>query len=127
MGDGECSAFSTIHSGLNASHSFSISPSTLIFDSGCSHDMTPHLPSLSHCVSPTSPITILTVNGSPMHIESIGSVIPSHLPICQSLMFSMSLNYLLSISQLGDSGFNVLFSPTICVVQDQVSADWDWA
>lgn len=67
---------STIHSSLYSS-SLGVSPTSWIFDSGSSNHMTPNLSSLSNYVYPSSPITIAIANGSPMHVISIGFVLPS--------------------------------------------------
>ncbi|KAH7848370.1 hypothetical protein Vadar_002042 [Vaccinium darrowii] len=85
--------------------------------------MTPDLSLLSHCMSPVSPISISTANGSPMQVVSIGSILPttsSSLSIPNVFYVPHLTLSLLSISQLSDSGFDVIFSSSGCVVQD-----WD--
>ncbi|GFS37380.1 hypothetical protein Acr_00g0051640 [Actinidia rufa] len=70
----QTSTMTTTHSGLHSSSPTGISPTTRIFDSGSSHRMTPDSSILSHCVTPVSPISIATANGSPMFVVSIGSI-----------------------------------------------------
>ncbi|KAH7845299.1 hypothetical protein Vadar_000408 [Vaccinium darrowii] len=114
----------TTSSGLHGSFTTGILPTTWIFDSGCSHHMTPALSLLSHCVSPASPINIFTANGSSMHVVSIRSILPtssSFLSILNVFYVPQLSLSLLSISQLSDSGFDVLFSSSGCVVQDRRS------
>lgn len=81
--------------------------------------MTPALSLLSHCISLASPISISTANGSPMHVVSIGSIVPSpssSLSIPNVFYVPHLSLSLISISQLSDSGFDVLFSSSGCVV-----------
>lgn len=51
----QASAMTTTSSGLHGSFTTGILPTTWIFDSGCSHHMTPVLSTLSHCISPLLP------------------------------------------------------------------------
>ncbi|KAH7858845.1 hypothetical protein Vadar_028652 [Vaccinium darrowii] len=86
--------------------------------------MTPDLSLLSHCVSPVSPISIATANGSPMQVVSVGSILPttsSSLSLPNVFYVPHLTLSLLSISQLSDSGFDVIFSSSGCVVQDRDS------
>ncbi|KAH7867108.1 hypothetical protein Vadar_028907 [Vaccinium darrowii] len=114
----------TTHSGLHGSYTTGIVPTTWIFDSGASHHMTPDLSILSHCVSPSSPISITTANGSPMHVTYISSMLSTSSPLLSlpDVFYVPQLSLsLLSISQLSYSGFDVILSSSGCVVQDRVS------
>ena len=99
-----------------------VSPTTWIFFSSCSHHMTSDITCLSHYVPPFSPITVATTNGSSMHVHSIGSICSNtSSPLSLTRVFyisHLSLN-LISISQLSNSGFDVIFSSSGCVVQDR--------
>ena len=117
----QASAMTTTHSGLHSSSPTGISPTTWIFDSGSSHHMTSDISLLSHCVTPVSPISIATANGSPMSVVSIGSISSRALSISDVFYVPQLSLSLLSISQLSDSGFDVVFSSSTCVVQDQVT------
>ncbi|CAL5429371.1 unnamed protein product [Camellia sinensis] len=117
----QASAMTTTQFGLSGSSSSGNIHTSWIFDSGCSHHMTPVASLLSNCVSPSSSITIATANGSSMPVHSVGSISCSHLslsPVFYVPHLSLSL---ISISQLSDSGFDVVFSSSHCVVQDRVS------
>ncbi|CAL5443960.1 unnamed protein product [Camellia sinensis] len=117
------SALTSLHSGLLGSSS-GIPSSVWIFDSGASHHMTPHLSLLQNCIPPPVPITINTANGSGMSVLSVGSVLPSAMSAVTipSVFYVPQLSVsLLSISQLDASGFDVIFSSSVCCVQDRVS------
>ena len=111
----------TIQSGLHSSSPTGISTTTWIFDSGSSHHMTPNASILSHCFTHVSPISIATANDSPMSVVSIGSISSCALSISDVFYVPQLSLSLLSISQLSDSGFDVVFSSSTCVVQDQVT------
>ena len=116
----QASAMTTTHSGLHSSSPTGISSTTWIFDSGSSHHMTPDVSLLSHCVTPVSPISIAIATGSPMSVVSIGSISSRALSISDVFYVPQLSLSLLSISQLSDSDFDVVFSSSTCVVQDQV-------
>ncbi|KAH7861054.1 hypothetical protein Vadar_021070 [Vaccinium darrowii] len=110
--------------GLHGTYTTGISPTICLFDSGSSHHMTPDLSLLSHCVSPVSPISIATANSSPMQVVSIGSILSttsSSLSIPNVFYVPQLTLSLLSISQLSDSSFDVIFSSSSCIVQDRDS------
>lgn len=111
----------TTLSGLHCSYTTGILPTNWIFDYGSSHHMTPDLSLLSDCISPTSPISIATANGSPTHVVSISSILSTSsrsLSIPNVFYIPQLSQNLISISQLSDSGFDVMFSSSGCVVQD---------
>ncbi|CAL5322797.1 unnamed protein product [Camellia sinensis] len=117
------SIVSLLHSGLFGSSS-GISSSVWLFDSGASHYMTPHLSLLQNCTPPPFPITVNAVNGSGMSVISVGSVLPFAMSVVSipSVLYVPQLSVsLLSISQLDASSFDVIFSSSICSVQDRIS------
>ncbi|KAG5528833.1 hypothetical protein RHGRI_029481 [Rhododendron griersonianum] len=86
--------------------------------------MTPDLSLLSHSISPVPPISIATANGSHMHIVSACSIFPtasSSLSLPNVFYVPHLSLSLVLISQLFDSGFDVLFSSSGYVMQDRVS------
>ncbi|XP_028114168.1 uncharacterized protein LOC114312155 [Camellia sinensis] len=98
--------------------------SVWLFDFGASHHMTPYLSLLQNCIPLPFPITINTANGSGMSVLSIESVLPSAMfaVTIPSVLYVPQLSVsLLSISQFDASGFDVIFSSSICCVQDRVS------
>ncbi|KAH7858688.1 hypothetical protein Vadar_026762 [Vaccinium darrowii] len=120
----QASALTTTTSGLHSAYTTGILPTTWLFDFGSSHHMTPDLSLLSHCLPPISPIIISTANGSPMQVVSIGSILPttsSALSIPNVFYVPQLTLSLLLISQLSDSGFDVIFSSSGCVVHDRDS------
>ncbi|KAG5561972.1 hypothetical protein RHGRI_004867 [Rhododendron griersonianum] len=117
----QVSAMSSTHSGLRSSGVTGILPTTWIFDSGCSHHMTPDSSLLCKCVPPISPISVATASGSPMHVVSIGSIQSNSLSLSNVFYVPQLTLSLVSISQLSDSGFDVMFSSSGCVVQDRES------
>ena len=118
----QASALTTTQSGLPGTQLTDILPTTWIFDSGSSHHMTPHISLLRNCIAPTSPIRIATANGSSMNVVSIGSVTTSPSLSLPHVFYVPQLSLsLLSVSQLSDSGFDVLFSSSGCIVQDRNS------
>ncbi|GMP92757.1 hypothetical protein CsSME_00042845 [Camellia sinensis var. sinensis] len=83
--------------------------------------MTLHLSLLQNCTTPPFLITVNAANGSGI---SVGSVIPSTMSVVSIpsvLYVSQLFVNLLSISQLDVSGFDVIFSSSICSVQDRMS------
>ncbi|KAG5565806.1 hypothetical protein RHGRI_001659 [Rhododendron griersonianum] len=105
--------------GLHSAYTTGILPTTWIFDSGCSNHMTPDLSLLCNSISPVPPISIATANGSHMHVVLAGSILPtaSSLLSLPNVFYVPHLSLsLVSISQLSDSGFDVLFSSSGCVV-----------
>ena len=117
----QASAMITTHSGLHSSSPTGISPTIWIFDSGSSHHMTPNISLLSHCVTPVFSISIATANDFPMSVVSIGSISSCALSISDVFYVPQLSSSLLTISQLSDSDFDVEFSSSTCVVQDQVT------
>ena len=77
-----------------------VSFTTWIFYSGSSHNMTPDISLLSHCVTPISPISIATANASPISVVSIGSISSPALSISDVFYVPQLSLSLLSISQL---------------------------
>nr|KUM47284.1 hypothetical protein ABT39_MTgene5469 [Picea glauca]QHR91530.1 hypothetical protein Q903MT_gene5565 [Picea sitchensis] len=88
--------------------------------------MTSDSSALVHCSSPLSSLSIITADGSPLTVAQIGSVTPisdssgrlsisnvDHVP-------RLSMNFL-SVSQLADLGYDLLFSSSGCIVQDRHS------
>ena len=89
-------------------------------DSGASHHMSPHSKSFVS-LFPTSSIPVMTVDGTPMPLSGVGSVVSPHISLPNVYYIpKLSLN-LVSVGQLCDSGYSVSFSSTSCHVQDPQS------
>ncbi|XP_028089101.1 uncharacterized protein LOC114289560 [Camellia sinensis] len=86
--------------------------------------MTPHLSLFHNCTPPPFPITVNAANGSCMSGISVGSILSSAMFAVSipSVLYVPQLSIsLLSIGQLDASGFDVIFSSSICFVQDRMS------
>jgi Pol polyprotein/gag-pre-integrase-like protein len=91
-----------------------------IIDSGASHHMSPQLESFVS-LSPHSSPPIVTADGTTMPLEGIGSVATSSIFLDQVYYVpNLALN-LCSVGQLCDSGQNVWFSDSHCLIQDRRS------
>ena len=100
-------------------NSSSLSSSTWILDFGASHYMSPDsscFTSMSH----SSFDPIITTDGTPMPLASIGSIVTPNLSLSLSHVYHISnltLN-LVYVGQLCDSCNIVTFSSSSCFVQD---------
>lgn len=104
--------------GLFTSNASGITSSIWVFDSGASHHMSKDL----SCFSSLSPIsfsqTVHTADGTILPLAGSGSVKTSQLSLPDVYYIPKLAMNLVSISQLCDLGYNVLFSSTCCIVQD---------
>lgn len=106
---------SASHIGLSSSSFSSISSSLWVLDSEASYHISPNL-DFFVSLSPKSPVSIVTTDGTSMPIVGVGSI---HT-YCLSLndvyhVHSLTLN-LVFVSELCESGYLVYFSSTICYV-----------
>ncbi|KAG5540597.1 hypothetical protein RHGRI_020721 [Rhododendron griersonianum] len=77
--------------------------------------MTPDSSLLCNSISPVPPISIATTNGSHMHVVSASSIFLAASSLSLPNVFYVPhLSLSLSINQLSDSGFDVLFSSFGC-------------
>ncbi|CAJ2637857.1 unnamed protein product [Trifolium pratense] len=106
--------------GLTPSNLSGISSSIWIFDSGASHHMSYDRKSFLS-LNPTSSMSVMTADGTPMSLAGIGSVSTSNLSLSDVYYIPNLTMSLVSISQLCDSGYSVMFSSTHCYVQDPQS------
>ena len=83
--------------------------------------MTHNISLISHCVTHVSPISIATTIGSPISVVSIDSILSRALSISDVFYVPQLSLSLLSINQLSDFDFDIVFSSSTCVVQDQVT------
>jgi hypothetical protein len=102
--------------GLTPSNCSGIS-SIWILDSGASHHMSYDRKSFLS-LNPTSSMSIMTADGTPMPLAGIGSVCTSNLSLSDVYYIPNLTLSLASVSQLCDSGYSVMFSSTHCQVQD---------
>ncbi|KAK0599286.1 hypothetical protein LWI29_003954 [Acer saccharum] len=106
--------------GLLSPSSSGMFSSTWVLDSGASHHMSPNL---SYFVSlcPTSSLSVMTADGTPMPLAGVGSVVTPCVSLSNVYHIpNLTLN-LVSVSQLCDFGYLVYFSSTSCHVQDPQS------
>jgi len=97
--------------GSTPSDLLGISSSIWILDSGASNHMSYDRKSFLS-LNPTSSISTLTVDGTPMSLEGIGSVSTSKLSLSNVYYIpNLTLN-LVSVSQLCDYGYSITFSST---------------
>jgi hypothetical protein len=106
--------------GLTPSNLSGISSSVWIFDSGASHHMSYDRKSFLSLNS-TSSMSVMTADGTPMPLAGIGSVSTSNLSLSDVYYIPNLTMSLVSVSQLCDSGYSVMFSSTHCYVQDPQS------
>jgi hypothetical protein len=97
-----------------------------LLDSGASFHMTPHKSILSECQSNSNASFVSTADGTALKIEGVGTFkndLSKHnkfyIPKIR-LIPKLHLN-LLSVSQISDHGYDVIFSSSKCWVQDRQS------
>ena len=111
----------TSSTGLSSSGPSGITASLWILDSGASNHMSPDSSVFSSTNQSSSPVSVITADGSPMPLSFIGSVCTPTLSLSDVYCIpSLKMN-LASVGQLCDSGFSVHFSSTSCFVQDPQS------
>jgi len=93
-----------------------ISSSIWILDSGASNHMSYDRNSFLS-LNPTSSLSVLTADGTPMPLGGIGSVSTSKLSLSNVYYIPNLTLSLVSISQLCDSSYSITFSSTHCHVQ----------
>ena len=108
------SAFSAFR--LSGNPNFASKPWYL--DSGASNHMTISSVSLSNVQNYVGNIKIHTADGNSLPIRAIGDISPSLTNVFVSPSLSTNV---ISVGQLVDHNYNVHFSHSSCVVQDQVS------
>ena len=102
--------------GLSGNHKVSSKP--WYFDSGASNHMTNTIIPLSNLRNYDGKLKINTVDGSSLPISVVGDLSSSLTNVFVSPNLSTNL---ISVGQLVDTNYNVHFSRSGCVVQDQVS------
>jgi hypothetical protein len=112
-------AMSTSSSIGQLPHSSSgMSHSEWVLDSGASHYMSLDSSSFTF-VSPLSSIPVMTVDGTPMPLAGVGSVVTPHLSIPNVYLIPKLKLNLASVGQICDSGdYLVMLSGSFCCVQD---------
>ena len=70
---------------------------------------------------PSSSVSVMTADGTPMPLAGVGSVVTPHLSLSNVYHIPKLKLNLVSVSQLCDSGYSVSFSSTSCHVQDPQS------
>ena len=91
--------------------------STWLLDFACCNHMTSSTDVVSSHNSPDLP-TIYTTNGSPWHVSHLGNVSKPTLTISNVYQISQLTHNLLSVGQLTELGFSLIFSFTGVIVQD---------
>ena len=85
-----------------------MSSSTWVLDSGASRNMFPDSKAfVSLC--PTSSMSVMTADGTPMQLEGVGYVVISHLSISNVYHTPKLTLNLVSVSHLCDSSYLVFF------------------
>ena len=101
--------------GLSSPNSSGMFSSLWVLDSGASHHMSPDSSAFTS-LSPASPVSVMTADGTPMPLAGVGSVLAPNISLSNVYHIpSLSLN-LVSVSQLCNSGYLVSFSSTSCQV-----------
>ena len=108
----------------NASYSSSLSissgmsPSSWLMDFACCNHMTPHSSLFSQLELAPHLLNIHTANGSTMSGHNIGSISTSSLSVPR--VFNVpDLSYnLLSVGQLTELGYRIIFDYSRCIMQD---------
>jgi len=100
------------HSSSGMSHS------KWVLDSGASHHMFPDSLNFTF-VSPSTSIPIMIVDGTPIPLAGVGSVVTPHLSL-PNVYFIPNLKLNLAyVSQICDYGdYLIMFSGSFCCVQD---------
>ena len=88
---------------------------TGFLDSTCYNHMTSSLDVVSSHTSTFLP-TIYTANGSPLHVSHLGNIPTPALSIFNVYQIPQLTHNLLSVGQLTELGFSLIFSPTGVVV-----------
>ena len=108
----------------NASYSssllalFGMSPTSWLMDFACCNHMTPHSFLFSELKPAPHPLNIRTANGSTMSGHNIGSVSTSNLSV-HGVFNVPDLSYnLLSVGQLAELSYCIIFDYSRCIVQD---------
>ena len=98
--------------------SSSMSHSEWVLDSGASHHMSPDSSSFTS-VSPLSSIPVMTADGTPMPLTSVGPIVTPHLSLSNVYLTPKLKLNLVSVGQLCDSSdYLVMFSGSFYCVQD---------
>ena len=98
------------HSSLGMSHS------EWVLVSDASHHMSPNSSSFNS-MSPLSSIPVMTVDGTPMPLESVGSVVTPHLSLPNVFLIQKLKLNLASVGQICDSSdYLVMFFGFFCCV-----------
>ena len=79
-----------------------ISSSLWIFDSGVSHHMSPDLSSFVS-LSPTSSVSVMITDGTPMPLVGVGSIITPYMSLSNVYHIPSPTLNLVSVSQLCES------------------------
>ena len=97
--------------------SSSMSSGIWVLDFGVSNHMSHDLSSFAS-LCPASSLHVLTADGTPMPLTCVGSVVTPHLSLSSVYHVLNLFMNLVSIGQLCDVGYLVLFSSTFWHVQD---------
>jgi histone deacetylase 1/2 len=99
-------------------NSSGMSHSEWVLDSGASHHISPDSSSFTS-VSPLSSIPVMTVDGTPMPLAGVGSVVTPHLSLPNVYLIPQLKLNLASVGQICDSSdYLVMFPGSFCCVQD---------
>ncbi|CAL1399700.1 unnamed protein product [Linum trigynum] len=89
-----------------------------ILDSACFNHMTGNDTNLEH-VRPIDDVSVQVANGDKLHATGLGSIHSSDIVLPSTYHVPSLVPSLVSVGQLTDQGYRVMFAPSGCVIQDQ--------